>query len=287
MPAPSRLLISELVLAGLFLPSKHGGGGGGRGRLTSRMPFASGAWFPDGGHGAVRDVDRGTPLAECQWWVDWLGDEWESAGSPKVFSSHGSGYGNWEVFSPRVRTARLQGGVAQLSPEEDFRTSVEGGLPCLHMATVAAVTANRRSPGGGGVGRGAGFSPPPPANAAATSVPGLICPVPRRGCGGGGSVRGGSGGGGDASHSDPDLGSNGRCRSGDGPPPEDGLWLGRSPVLDGPSGPSGGVLLGGTRRVPGPTPIPGDSLAAAGHTVVQRRNSEDYEEALAARPASG
>ena len=33
--------------------------------------------------------------------------------------------------------------------------------------------------------------------------------------------------------------------------------------------------------MPGPTPIPGDSLAAAGHTVVQRRNSEDYEEALA------
>ena len=109
---------------------------------------------------------------------------------------------------------------------------------------------------------------------------GLIGPVPRRGGGGGGGVRGGCGCG-DASHSDPDLGSNGRCRLGDGLPPEDGLWLGRSPVLDGPSGPSGGVLLGGTRRVPGPTPIPGDSLAAAGHTVVQRRNSEDYEEALA------
>ena len=41
---------------------------------------------------------------QCQWWVDWLGDEWESAGAPKVFASHGSGYGNWEVFS---RTARL------------------------------------------------------------------------------------------------------------------------------------------------------------------------------------
>ena len=109
---------------------------------------------------------------------------------------------------------------------------------------------------------------------------GLIGPVPRRGGGGGGGVRGGCGCG-DASHSDPDLGSNGRCRLGDGLPPEDGLWLGRSPGLDGPSGPSGGVLLGGTRRVPGPTPIPGDSLAAAGHTVVQRRNSEDYEEALA------
>lgn len=85
---------------------------------------------------------------------------------------------------------------------------------------------------------------------------GLIGPVPRRGGGGGGGVRGGCGCG-DASHSDPDLGSNGRCRSGDGPPPEDGLWLGRSPGLDGPSGPSGGVLLGGTRRVPGPSPMPG------------------------------
>ena len=141
------------------------------------MPFASGAWFPDGGHGAVRDVDRGTPLAECQWWVDWLGDEWESAGAPKVFSSHGSGYGNWEVFSPRVRTARLRGGVAQLSPEEDFRTSVEGGLPYRHLASVAAVTANRRNPGGGGVGRGAGFSPPPLANAAATSALSVLCRV--------------------------------------------------------------------------------------------------------------
>ena len=85
---------------------------------------------------------------------------------------------------------------------------------------------------------------------------GLIGPVPRRGGGGGGGVRGGCGCG-DASHSDPDLGSNGRCRLGDGLPPEDGLWLGRSPVLDGPSGPSGGVLLGGTRRVPGPSPMPG------------------------------
>jgi hypothetical protein len=166
VPVPPRSLIRELVLAGLFLPSKHGGGVG-RGRPTSRTPSGSGAWLPDGGHGAVRDVDRGTPLAECQWWV--LGHEWEWAGAPKVFSSHGSGYGNWEGFSPRVRTARLQGGVAQLSPEEDFRTSVEGGLPCRHMATVAAVTANRRNPGGGGVGRGAGFSPPSPANAAATS----------------------------------------------------------------------------------------------------------------------
>jgi hypothetical protein len=31
-------------------------------------------------------------------------------------------------FSPRVRTVRLQGGVAQLSPEKDHRTSVEGRI---------------------------------------------------------------------------------------------------------------------------------------------------------------
>ena len=67
MPAPSLLLISDLVLDGLFLPSnlKHGGalevGEGERDRPTSRTPSASGAWLPDGGHGAIQDVDRGTP----------------------------------------------------------------------------------------------------------------------------------------------------------------------------------------------------------------------------------
>ena len=42
----------------------------------------------------------GTPGAECQWWADRLGDEWWSAGAPTVFPSHGSSYGNWEVFRP-------------------------------------------------------------------------------------------------------------------------------------------------------------------------------------------
>jgi hypothetical protein len=81
-------------------------------------------------------VDRWTPGAECQWWADRLGDECWSAGAPTVFPSHGSCYGNWEVFSPRVRTVRLQGGVVQLSPEKDHRTSMEGVLPCRHLAMV-------------------------------------------------------------------------------------------------------------------------------------------------------
>ncbi len=40
---------------------------------------------PDGGHGAVRDVDRGTPEAESQWWADRLGDEWGRLAHPRFF----------------------------------------------------------------------------------------------------------------------------------------------------------------------------------------------------------
>ena len=58
---------------------------------------------------------------------------------------------------------------------------------------------------------------------------GLIGPVPRRGGGGGGGVRSGCCCG-DASHSDPDLGSNGRCRSGDGPPRRMDCGWGDHPV---------------------------------------------------------
>ena len=95
-------------------------------------------------------------------------------------------------FSPRVRTARLRGGVAQLSPEEDSRTSAEGGLPCRHLAMVrcshCAPAGSRRWRRG----KGGRFNHPPAAAVAATSVPGLVGPVPGRGGGGGG--RGGRGG---------------------------------------------------------------------------------------------
>ena len=62
------------LLAALFLSSKHLAGGGGAGLPRGRRLEPE--RFPDGGHGAVQAVDRGTPEAECQWWADWLGDEW-------------------------------------------------------------------------------------------------------------------------------------------------------------------------------------------------------------------
>ena len=40
---------------------------------------------PDGGHGAVRNVDRGTPEAERQWWADRLGDELGWLAHPRFF----------------------------------------------------------------------------------------------------------------------------------------------------------------------------------------------------------
>ena len=45
---------------------------------------------PDGGLGAVRELDSGTPEAECQWWVDRLGSrraERGSAGASRLFYS--------------------------------------------------------------------------------------------------------------------------------------------------------------------------------------------------------
>lgn len=59
-------------------------------------------------------------------------------------------------FSPRVRTARLRGGVAQLLPVEDSCTSLKEGCHVAIWQRFAAVTVNRQGPGGGGVGRGAG-----------------------------------------------------------------------------------------------------------------------------------
>ena len=38
---------------------------------------------PDGGLGAVRELDSGTPEAECQWWADRLGDEWGWLAHPR------------------------------------------------------------------------------------------------------------------------------------------------------------------------------------------------------------
>jgi hypothetical protein len=63
---------------------------------------------------------------------------------------------------------------------------------------VAAVTANRRDPEGGGEGRGAGLTTPPScrrrhfgATGLIGRVPGLTGHVPGRGGGGGGGRRGG------------------------------------------------------------------------------------------------
>ena len=46
----------------------------------------------------MQDVDRGTPAAECQWWADRLGDEWE-AGAPKVFFPPMRQNSHLEVFA--------------------------------------------------------------------------------------------------------------------------------------------------------------------------------------------
>ena len=75
-------------------------------------------------------------------------------------------------FSPRMRAARLRGGVAQLLPVEDSCTSAEGGLPCRHMATVCCSrcepAGSRRWRSGKG---GRSITTPPAAAATATSVP--------------------------------------------------------------------------------------------------------------------
>ena len=59
------------------------------------------------------------------------------------------------------------------------------------------------------------------------------------------------------SHSDPDLGSNEGGLSGGGPPRGMDCGWGDHPHWVVRSGPPGGVLVGGTRMVPGPSPIPG------------------------------
>ncbi len=80
-------------------------------------------------------MDSGTPEANCQWWADRLCDEWGWLAHPRfsllwmLLWSLG-GFSNW------MHTMRLQGGVAQLSPEEDPHTFDEEGLPCCHMAMV-------------------------------------------------------------------------------------------------------------------------------------------------------
>jgi hypothetical protein len=89
------------------------------------------------------------------------------------------------------RTVRLQGGKAQLSPEEDTCTSAEGGfkLPCCHfgnslLQSLRTGRGSRRWRSGKG-----GWCIPPPTAAAVTPVLGPLSPVPGRG---GGSHCGGS-----------------------------------------------------------------------------------------------
>ncbi len=153
-------------------------------------------------------------------------------------------------FSPRVRTVRLRGGVAQLSPEEDSRTSAEGGLPGRQLAMVCCSHCEPRSPGGGGEGRGAGPWPPPRRRRRRHVGAGLIGPVPGRGGGGGGGAVNNDG----APTRTPDLGSNGGDRSGGGTAPGglgQGLQVAWATTRNRRSvnGPSGGVL---TLRVPDP-----------------------------------
>ena len=142
-------------------------------------------------------------------------------------------------------------------------------------------------PGGGGEGRGQVHNPPPPPPAAAvasTSALGLIGPVPGRGGGGGGdgcciAFPLGS----------PTSGPMGEDVRAAVPPRGMDYGWGDHPGWAVPCGPPGGVLVGGTRRVPGPVQSRGAEtrLAVAGPTVVRRKISEDYGEVLLLQLASG
>ena len=174
-------------------------------------------------------------------------------------------------FSPRVRTVRLRGGVAQLSPEEDPRTFAEEGLPCRHVVMVCysyckPAGSRRWRRGKGGWGSKTTPPPPPPPTrrcwcrvvaAAAAAAMTMTSSLP--------------------------LGS-----------PTSGPWGEAVRMADRPGGtvawtntragrsiygPPGGVLDGGTHRVPCPV-RPGVARLQPGTTVVRRRISEDYEEAL-------
>ena len=154
----------------------------------------------------------------------------------------------------------------------------------------AAVIANRRDPGGGGEGRGPVHNPPPPTPRCRSRShvgAGPYGPVPGRGGGGGG------GGGGGCYIAFP-LGSPTSGPMGEDvraavPPRGMDYGWGDHPGWAVPCGPPGGVLVGGTRRVPGPIQSRGAEtrLAVAGPTVVRRKISEDYGEALLLQLASG
>ena len=139
--------------------------------------------------------------------------------------------------------------MAQLSPEEDPHTFAEEGLPCRHVVMVCysycKPAGSRRWRRGKG---GWGSKTTPAAAAADTSV---LVPG-----------RGGGGGGGDdndvvAPSRIPDLEFNGGGRSDGGPPRGTDWGWGYYPCWAFRKGRLGGVLHGGTQRVPGPSPIPG------------------------------
>ncbi len=112
-----------------------------------------------------------------------------------------------------MRTARLRGGVALLSPEEDSRTSAEGGLPGRHVAVVCWSHLQTAGSRRWRRGKGGRFNHLPAAAVAATSVQGrIVAAAAAEAAAAAASALAAR------SHSDPDLGSNGGGRSGDGPP---------------------------------------------------------------------
>jgi hypothetical protein len=145
-------------------------------------------------------------------------------------------------------------------------------MVCCSHCEPAGSRRRREERGGGPQGAGPWPTPPPTshrrrrqvgAGPTSLSTAGLIGPAP---------VRGGGGGGGAVNVDDgvptraPDLGSKGRLlgrrlarRMGTGWG-DDACWA-------MPYGPSGGVLFGGARRVPGIGPYPGGSWLQPGPTV--------------------
>ena len=233
---------------------------------------------PDGGLGAVRELDSGTPEAECQWWADRLGDEWGWLAHPR-FSLLWMRLRSLGGFSPRVRTVRLRGGVAQLSPEEDPRTFAEEGLPCSHVVMVCysyckPAGSRRWRRGKGGWGSKTNPPPPPPPTrrcwcrvvaAAAAAAMTMTSSLP--------------------------LGSPTSSSMGEA-----------VRMADRPGGRTGvGAITRAGRSVRAawgcppwrhskgtwPQSYPGVARLQPGTTVVQRRISEDYEEALLLKLASG
>ncbi len=81
------------------------------------------------------------------------------------------------------RTVRLREGTAQLTPEEDTRTSAEGGLPCCHFDNGSSLLQSLRAGEGSRMWRRGKGGISTPAAAAVKLVLGPLGPVPGRGGG--------------------------------------------------------------------------------------------------------